>query len=1572
MSSVDNRIVKMGFENSQFENGAKTTMNTLERLKSSLNFDKAASAFSSIAEGAKHVNLEPIAESIENVSQKFSFMDVMGVTAMAKISNAAIDTGVKMAKALTIDPITAGFSEYETKMGAITTIMTNTKKHGTTLEDVGVALDELNEYADQTIYNFAHMTQNAGMFTAAGVKIEDATKAIKGMSNLAAGFGVNATDASRGMYQISQALASGKVELRDWMSVENANMGGTIFQDALRDKAEAMGIFVNRTKPFRETLKAGWLTNDVLIATLQDFAENEDFMKAASDVKTWTQLQSVMAESVQSSWTETWEFILGNKDEATQLFTAMNNGFSAVVGPLNEARNAAMKFWKENGGRENILKGLAAPMQAIGKILWALSEGFKAAFPQHAGEQLVKFSEAFRKFFELLVPGEALVKAMKEVFQAIFNILKPFIVILGLFWKLVGAAILLVSRLLAPIIKLLGVVALFVNKFGDIFHLVNTYASRAPKLNFFERFIKVIDWITEMTDKLMVKIYDLDFKPIYNFIDKFVSKLFAWWGDVATMLNAVMDDIGKAANDTIEWFKGIDWEPMLAWMEEMHVWVMETWDKIDFSKMRKFVLDWYENTRPIENSAKFIRNAFVVVKDAILAAWDFILLVGRKIGDVTRKVYGAIKNFLSGIAVADVLNGGMLATIIIGITQVKKIFDKLKEVTGGGKLRDSIVDLLGGVKDSLESYQKDVKANIIKKIAIAILILAGALWILSKIDPERLRGSLGSMLLIFTQLVLALIILGKTLKETQAASLGKLTGVMIGIGIGMFFLAMALESISQLGWKQLAKGLIAMAALFTMLIITLYALEMVDSKEIAKVSLALMLFAIAINMMGIAVRILATMKWNQLARGMTALGGILLAIGLFMKFGMGSGKQAIANAAGMILLGQSLFLIATAIALFGLMPYKMIFKGLGVMAGALAIISLTFMAIPKTALAAGGGVFILVHSLLMLAAAISVYSLIPWKMFLNGIAKVGLAVAILGLSMNLIAQPKTLMGVAALHLVAMALVPLAAGLMAIGSIDTKILFISIGALALLFTVITVSAVVLQNFTKGMFTLAGGIALIGLGVMLLGGGVLLLSMGLASLALSGVAAGIALLAFAGSVAAAGVVMAGGLVASITVFISGLLAATPLFVRAGVQILLAILSGFMGLIPVFVRALVLLGKELLKGLGLLIAPLGEFILKLVTEVVRIIKIGIPIIVEALAIMAIAVLRIIAATLPELLDLLFSIVKTLLTNLKRVLPEVIVVVGDFLLELLKYLAERVPQIVESGFELIFGFLLGVIDGVTKNMPKLIDNVTRMIVAFLDSVSDNLPRVMDSAANLIISFINGLGDTIRNNHAKVRSAIWNLITAIVDAIKGFWGDMVDAGRNIVEGLVSGIKNNISKVYNAIKDGVSKGIDKLLKFLGIFSPSRLFKGIGKNTILGMAVGISKNAYTVEDEILYVGDKTVEAMTDAMTRLQDVVDADMNLNPVVTPVLDLTELQNEGRDIAGMFGSSSYGLASRALGGARMNTIMNNEASGATVAAGGQTINNTFNISGTNARDIANEVSEIITRQIERRGVAWA
>ena len=378
--TIDERVVSMKFDNKQFEANVKTSMSTIDKLKQSLKFKNAGEGFKNIETSAKRVDMKGLGSSVEAVTAKFSALQVMGVTALANITNSAVNAGKRIVSALTIDPVRTGFQEYETQINAVQTIMANVSQKGKTLDDVNSALNELNKYADQTIYNFTEMTRNIGLFTNAGVGLDESVAAIKGFSNAAAMAGTDATRTAGAMYQLSQAMSSGKVQLMDWRSLEQANITGERFQETIKETARAHGIaiddMIKEEGNLRDTLKSGWLTADLMAEALNHYTLSTETMteeeqkanrerlksigyteeqinklfdlgteatNAATKVKTFTQFWGVLQETAQSGWSKTWQLIFGDFEEAKSMWTDLSNFFTGVIDKISDTRNAILE-----------------------------------------------------------------------------------------------------------------------------------------------------------------------------------------------------------------------------------------------------------------------------------------------------------------------------------------------------------------------------------------------------------------------------------------------------------------------------------------------------------------------------------------------------------------------------------------------------------------------------------------------------------------------------------------------------------------------------------------------------------------------------------------------------------------------------------------------------------------------------------------------------------------------------------------------------------------------------------------------------------------------------------------------------------------------------------------------------------------------------------------------------------------------------------------------------------------------------------------------------------------------------
>lgn len=408
---IDEKVVSMQFDNRHFEKNVQTTMSTLDKLKAKLHLPGASKALQDVDAAARKIDISPLGKAAETVGLKFNAMYTIADQAFRNMTNSAMAAGKKIISALTIDPVKTGFNEYELKMDSVKTIMAST---GESIETVNKYLEELNKYSDQTIYSFSDMTQNIGKFTNAGVKLEDAVLAIKGISNEAALSGANANEASRAMYNFAQALSVGYIQRIDWKSIELANMATLEFKQQLLDAAIAAGTVkksadgmyetlahpgkaYNASAMFTETLDDQWLTTEVLIETLKDYSDaTTDIGKrafaAAQDVTKLSQMFDVLKETAQSGWARTWEILVGDLNQAKALFTPLTDFFSKVINGINDTRNAILE---SAFGRS--FKALLEPLKSVKKTIDTISEPIKT---------ITKSLEDYNKVVKEVISGD--------------------------------------------------------------------------------------------------------------------------------------------------------------------------------------------------------------------------------------------------------------------------------------------------------------------------------------------------------------------------------------------------------------------------------------------------------------------------------------------------------------------------------------------------------------------------------------------------------------------------------------------------------------------------------------------------------------------------------------------------------------------------------------------------------------------------------------------------------------------------------------------------------------------------------------------------------------------------------------------------------------------------------------------------------------------------------------------------------------------------------------------------------------------------------------------------------------
>ena len=449
-------------------NGVQDSLNGVKKLEEGLAFRGGVEGINQVSAAAKNLNFSEAQAGIAETTSKFSALQSIAFGALASIGGKIAEVGSSMLSSFTVQPLIDGMKEYELQLNSVQTILANTAQKGETIETVNAALDRLNTYADQTIYNFGEMTSNIGKFTAAGIGLDDSVASIKGLANWAAIAGANSQDTSRAMYQLSQAMAAGTVKLQDWMSLETSGIATKTFQDQLIQTAKVHGKSVDemiaKNGSFRLSLQEGWLTQEIMMETLKQMAGEytdeqllsmgyteeqvaqiqelaKTGMSAAQDIKTFSQLMGVIGEELGSSWSQSFRIIFGDFEQAKELWTkvgAFLTGPSGVITQMGNARNALLQGWADLGGRERILEGLASLFHAMWDPLQRIGQAFSQVFSGPSAEGLYAMSEAFANFMAKLVPSEATVESIGNYFEAFFRIVKIGVLVLTDFAKVIG------------------------------------------------------------------------------------------------------------------------------------------------------------------------------------------------------------------------------------------------------------------------------------------------------------------------------------------------------------------------------------------------------------------------------------------------------------------------------------------------------------------------------------------------------------------------------------------------------------------------------------------------------------------------------------------------------------------------------------------------------------------------------------------------------------------------------------------------------------------------------------------------------------------------------------------------------------------------------------------------------------------------------------------------------------------------------------------------------------------------------------------------------------------------------
>ena len=1556
---IDEKIVSMQFDNKQFEKNTAVTMDSLRQLEST-----ACSA------GFK----------IQDVWHKMSnFFEY-------NIARKIVTSATNMAKALTIEPVSTGLKEYETQLNAVQTILANTESKGTTLDDVNTALDTLNEYADKTIYNFTEMTRNIGTFTAAGVDLETSVSAIQGIANLAAVSGSTSQQASTAMYQLSQALSTGTVRLMDWNSVVNAGMGGEVFQTALKETARVHGVAIDEIiesrGSFRESLQDEWLTADILTETLEkmtmntkyatkeEIAANREKLRsigyteeqiegifklgntavgAATEVKTASQLFETLKESAQSGWAQTWEIIIGDFEDAKKLWTSVSNVVGGFIEKTSNIRNELLGGALNSGWDKLLSQGIFNESGFQNQIK-KVAKTYKISFDEMAKEG-ESFEETLRR---LMNEGKITTNMLSEGLDGLTNTYANYtdeqkksegitdaqIEKLQELNAKVQAGEISMEEFAASIKKLSGR-ELLIQSFANIFKYLGDFLKPiAPAFREIfgelkaEHLYNIIEKFHKFTSELKVSEETADklkrvFKGVFALLDigwKIIKSVFGAFSNVSKLLpnlnGGILDLLANLGDAIVKFRDFLNESNSFQIFSEN---VVKVFGAI-VGAIKKF---FSVITSP------FKADGFEKFKNTLVGIWDVIKNIAGKIGGFFKKIGTAIKDAIVNNwslenleKVFDVLFtgliGGGIAGIIFKFNSIIKMFKKKVDLEGTFKeIGKKISEVFDEIKKPIQEFQNSIKAEALKKIAIAIAILVGSILVLTLVDQDKLVDAMTAIGVLFAALIGSLALINKM--DFSGMELTKITGMIVGMAAALLIMSWALKSISKLSWDQVKTGLLGIGGCMAILLTSLLAMKLISKMNgetlVGKmVGLAGMLLLLTASL-----KILGTMSWDQVKNALIAMGGafaILLASITIMKLiSLMKGETLVGKMLG---LAGTLAILSLSLKFLGTMSWGEVARGLTAMGGALVALTVVIMLMKIVSKLKGetlvGKMLALSGMLMITSLSLKFLGTMSWDEVGRGLTAMGGALVALTttvLIMKLVSKVngETLVGkvlalsgmlmITSLSLkflgtmswgeVGRGLTAMAGALLILTGVLAIIRLVgkmsgsaagSIGAMVALSATLIIIAADLKllgsmswgEIGRGLTAMAGALlALVGAMAIMskIGGGPSMLamagSMGIMVLAITTLIPAIALLGNmkTGTIAKGLIAIAAALAifgvagALLKPAIPGMLAAAAAIGIIGMACL-AVGAGI---------AMLSVGLSLLiKTLTSVTAEGAERIVMALKAIIEGIASMIPFIVQKLGEAIIAFCEVIIQGAPVLAEAIVTLILAVIDMLVRVIPELASGLAKIIVGVLDVLAEYAPQITESLFKIIIGVINKIADYVPDLTKALVNIFIKVFQGFAEAFKEADGDILQEGFEAIGLFakmllllnaiailvpgatigIIGLG-LIAGEMALVLAAFGKLAQ-----IKGL-KELVGEGGGLLQAVGTAIGKFVGGIVGGIAEGITGSLPAVATNLSNFMTNL------KPFLDGIALldaSVLENAKTLTQVILTI---TATSILDALT-----------------------------------------------------------------------------------------------------------
>jgi tape measure domain-containing protein len=1369
VSAVDDRIVAMKFDNSKFGSGVSSAIGMLDKLKNSLRFSNQKNGLDAVQNTANKFSMGNVDGQVQKSSGHWSAWRTAALIAFGTVVHQAVIAGEHVIKAFTIAPIMDGFHEYETQLNSVQTILANTGLKGSSgMAQVNSALNNLNTYSDKTIYNFSEMARNIGTFTAAGVKLDTSVASIKGIANVAALSGSNSEQASTAMYQLSQAIANNKVGLQDWNSVVNAGMGGKVMQEALFNMGKMQGTlegvdagttFDQWTKSgnsFRDSLKSGWITGDVLTSTLKAFtleagnsyskaqkqalkakgfsdaqiAAMQEQARTATDaatkVKTFTQLMGTLKEAVGSGWAQSFGIIFGNFDEAKTLWTGVSQSIGGLISNSAKARNKLLKDWKALGGRKALIDGIQAAFKALGSVVKPIKDAFRDIFPKKTGQDLYNLTVQFRDFMKSLSLSDSTAANLKRTFRGVFALFD------------IGKQV--VSGIFGVLKDLIGVVAGgsggFLNFTGNIGDMLVAFDQALKKGGGLVTFFHGLSGVLQVPLRVLGAVKDV----IFGLFDGLGSSHSLQAGDALTAMGNSLSGLAGIGGN--------------------------------FGRIWGHVLTIFNN----------VKQQLKPFTDALGQMFD-----GIKNGFKQALDSGQIGQLVS------LLQTGLLAGIALAL---KKFASGGIKLDVGGGMFNSIKESFEGLTGSMKTMQTQVKANTLFKIAAAVALLTASIFVLSTINGEALKKSLKALAGAFAELLGAMAILTKISGTGGFIKVPIIAASMVMLAAAVLILTLAVKELSKLSWEELKKGLIGVGVLLGAIAVTAVILGAAKG-SLVSAGIGMIAIGLGLKVLASAVKDFAAMKWSEMIKGLVGVSGGLLILAGAMRL---MPKNLALQGIGILAVALGLKALASAVTTFGSMKWGVMLKGMTGIALALGIIAAAMHAMPKDMIAQAAALVLVSLALKGIGSAVAKMGGMDIKTIAKGLIALGGALLILAGGLHLMSG--TLLAAASLVVVAAALALLIPELQALANMSIGDMVRSLAMLAGAFAVLGLTALVLSPLTPALLALGVALLALGAAVALAGVGVLAIGTGLGIMAHAGAGAvSILLSALDGFISRIPILLA-NLAHGLVSFIQILATNAPSIISALGRILNALMQAIINALP--------------KALELFTKLIRTFITAIVNNAPRIITAALNLVIDFLN----AVARKMPALTNAGANLVVAFLNGVGRNIGRIVNAAFRLVVNFLNGLADAIRNNMSQIIAAGGNIASAIVQGVVNGLWNLGGQIVSTLRGIVSDAWDSITDFLgiggpSKLACTVGQYIVQGLAGgiesqgrhLKDTTRAAASGVVDTMNKTFAKVPNALDG----VLDARPRITPVLdLSNVHKDASKIGDALNPSSVSGIKSL------------------------------------------------------------------------------------------------------------------------------------------------------------------